>query len=112
MRAVMGLLVLAVLCFSSGCRSVPRDTKEGVERSDVVAAERRRVMLIPDYSAPEIAEAAMKRPPDAIQRDGTDEVHYYLIQGAVEGEALRLVYRDSRLIGRSVVKTRPSEFSP
>ncbi|MCZ7649303.1 MAG: hypothetical protein M5U26_29275 [Planctomycetota bacterium] len=108
MRRFRALAWLALPAIFAGC-SVKRDTKVGVERANVVAAEKRKIMLIQDYSSPAEAQAAMGREPDAIQHDGGDEIHYYIIRGAEEGEALRLVYREGRLIGRSAVKTRPRD---
>ena len=64
------------------------------------------MIRIPENSPPAVARAAMGRGPDAVQTEGVDEIHYYFIKGAARGEALRLVYRNGRLLSRSVVQTQ------
>lgn len=95
---LLGLLVLATGL--PGCAS----TKRAVEAAGMVAEDTRRYERIPNHSAPNVAEGAMGRRPDAIQRDGDREIHYYLVKGAVDGEALQLVYRQGKLIDRQVVQ--------
>src|SRR5262245_34456686 len=101
MRTVclMGSL-LALLAISPGCGG----TRQAVVEAGKVAEDTRRLQRIPDQSTPDVAEAAMGRKPDAVQRDGDREIHYYLVRGAADGEAIRFVYRQGKLIDRQVVQ--------
>ena len=104
-RRETAVLLWGAAVLAGGCQNSQKAARDDT----VVSTETRRTERIPDHSTPEAARAAMGRAPDAIQKEGADEVHYYLIRGAASGEALRLVYRDGRLIGRSVVTTRSGE---
>ncbi len=95
---------LALLLLTAGLPACTTSTKHAVESAGLVAEDTRKYERIPDQSAPEVAQAAMGRRPDAVQRDGDREIHYYLVRGAADGEALRLVYRQGKLIDRQVVQ--------
>lgn len=97
-----GAVAAAMLC---GCRNP--DTKRAIQQSQLVAEDSRKAVRIPDHCTQAEARAAMGRDPDEVRRDGDYVIHYYLVRGAVEGEALRLVFRDDRLVSRSVIKTNP-----
>ena len=100
------LTVLAALSLVSMAGCGGRQSRIAHEKADMVAQDTRRVTRIPDRASPEMARAAMGRKPDAVRYVGKQEIHYYLIEGAAEGEALRLVFEGGELIGRSIVKTR------
>ena len=95
----MGMsLLLASAALVSGCQG----SRKGAEQAGMVAEDSRRLQRIPNNSAPDTAEQAMGRKPDAVNQDGDMVIHYYVIRGAVSGETLRLVYRNNRLIGQSI----------
>lgn len=97
-RAMAWAAVLLAGACMAGCGG----TKAGVQQASMVREESRRVERIPEYSSPEVAESAMGRKPDAVQKDGDRLIYYYVIRGAVNGETLRLVYRDKKLISQSI----------
>ncbi len=101
-----GRSMLLVLCLGlAGCGG----SRRAVEQAGLVADDTRRFERISDYSAPDVAQAAMGRKPDAVQHDGDKEIHYFMVKGATDGEALRLVYRDGKLVSRQVVQVAPGE---
>ncbi len=97
------MVLMTALGGLAGCGG--RTTRAAHIESKKVAQDSQRITSIPAQATPKIASAAMGRKPDAVRHDGDRLIHYYLIQGAVNGEALRLVFRNGRLVGRSVVKT-------
>lgn len=103
-RTLLSLVAALCCCWVMGCRGGPTNRKAR-QQAQLVARDSQRITSIPAMATPEQARAAMGRAPDSVRRDRGRVIHYYLIRGAVDGEALRLVFRDGRLVGRSVVKT-------
>jgi len=91
-------LVLASTALVAGCYGA----RKGAEQAGLVAEDARRLQRIPVNSAPEIAEQIMGRKPSAVNQDGDLVIHYYVVRGAVDGETLRLVYRNNRLIAQNI----------
>lgn len=98
MRLAGCAVVLVAGLVLGGCGGTHKAHRDAGQVRD----DARRIQRIPDYSAPEVAVAAMGRKPDAVQNDGDREIHYYVIRGAVGGETLRLVYRDNKLVSQSI----------
>lgn len=96
------LLLLAGLLALPACFG----TRQGVEQAQMVGTDMRRSERLRQYSSPEEAQTAMGRAPDIIQQEGDYEVHYYSIRGAAEGESVRLVYKNGKLVDRGLVKMR------
>ena len=86
------------LVTAAGCGG----SRRGAEQAGMIAEDSRRLTRIPKDSTPAMAEAAMGRKPDAVNRDGDFEVHYYIVRGAVNGETLRLVFREGKLISQNL----------
>lgn len=95
--AGLGMLLAATLGFA-GCGG----TRKAHQEAGQVRDDARRIQRIPEYSSPDVAEAAMGRKPNAVHTEGDREIHYYVIRGAVGGETLRLVYRDNKLVAQSI----------
>ena len=99
---LLAALMALALVTAAGCAG----SRRGVEQAGMVAEDSRRLSRIPKDSTPAMAEAAMGRKPDAVNRDGDMEIHYYIIRGAVNGETLRLVFREGKLISQNIEYTQ------
>lgn len=97
------LLLMLILLAMPACSG--RRTQKAHVEAQKVAQDSRRVSRIPDKATPRMVRAAMGREPDDIRHVDNRLIYYYLIKGAVRGEALRLVFQDGVLIGRSIVQT-------
>ncbi|MBI3830735.1 MAG: hypothetical protein HY291_14535 [Planctomycetes bacterium] len=100
-RTMIWAAVLLAGASLAGCSG----TKAGVQQASLVREDSRRMERIPESSAPDVALAAMGRKPDAVQKDGDRLIYYFVVRGALNGETLRLVYRDNKLISQSIEHT-------
>jgi hypothetical protein len=96
----------ALAFLALGLLSACQGSRKAAEQVQMIGKDARRFERVPEESAPETAKTLMGREPDAIQKDGEFEIHYYLVKGGTEGEAIRMVYKKGKLVSRDVVKTQ------